>query len=191
MICLPWLAPVKNEPIQQYAKRMAAGIADENPILLGLSFGGMMAIEISKLIHTQQVILLSSIQSSAEMPGWMKWAGKLKLNKLLPMRSYKILEPIQNITMGVETKEDIAMVNNYRKNVSPVYLDWAIHEVLNWQNNWQPINIHHIHGNADKIFPLKKISPLHQTHIINGGGHFMVFNRAGDVSNAIQNVLAG
>ena len=86
MVCLPWLTPLKNETIHQYANRMSGGIADENPILLGLSFGGMMAIEISKLINTQQVILVSSIQSFTEMPWWMKLAGKLRLNRLLPLR---------------------------------------------------------------------------------------------------------
>ncbi len=191
MVCLPWLTPLKNETIHQYANRMSGGIADENPILLGLSFGGMMAIEISKLINTQQVILVSSIQSFTEMPWWMKLAGKLRLNRLLPLRPYKILEPIQNNRMGVETNEDIEMITNYRKNISPVYLHWAINEILNWQNNWQPPNIDHIHGGTDKIFPLKNLSPAHQTHVIKDGGHFMVFNRAGEVSNAIQNILAG
>lgn len=190
MMYLPWLTPIKYETIQQYAKRMAKDIKDQNPILLGLSFGGMMAIEISKIIQPQQVILISSIQSFIQLPRWMKWAGKLKLNKAFPMRSYKILAPIQNSKMGVETKEDIDMVSHYRKNVSPAYLDWAIHEVLNWQNNWQPVNIHHIHGDADKIFPLKKISQLHAMHIIKGGGHFMVYNRSAEVTKAIQNILS-
>ena len=32
-----------------------------NPILIGLSFGGMMCIEIAKLIPVEKVILISSI----------------------------------------------------------------------------------------------------------------------------------
>jgi pimeloyl-ACP methyl ester carboxylesterase len=103
LIHLPWLLPVQNETIEQYAKRMSENIKEENPVLMGLSFGGIVSIEIAKYTPAEKVILISSVKSSKEMPVWMKLAGKLRLNKIMPMRPYKILEPLQNYNLGATT----------------------------------------------------------------------------------------
>src|SRR6187402_1248228 len=80
--CLPWLTPEPGESINAYATRMRAEIIEENPILCGLSFGGMMSIEISKQIPVEKLILISSIKSVKELPRWMKTCGFLRLNRL-------------------------------------------------------------------------------------------------------------
>ncbi len=77
--------PLKNESIEQYAKRMSEKIHHENPVLIGLSFGGMMCIEIAKIINTDKIIIISSVKSFHEMPWWMRLAGKLKLYKIFPL----------------------------------------------------------------------------------------------------------
>ncbi|MBC7686938.1 MAG: alpha/beta hydrolase, partial [Aquabacterium sp.] len=135
---LPWLTPLPGEKIEGYAIRMSQPLVGKNPVLVGLSFGGMMSIEIAKLIPVEKVILISSIQSAAQLPRWMKAAGWLRLNKIFPMRSYKITEPIQNHFIGVSQPEEIELVRSYRKNAPQLYMDWAINEVLHWRNNWQP-----------------------------------------------------
>src|SRR5437764_2674 len=80
---IQWLIPEKNETIEHYAKKMIQQIHHENPIMIGLSFGGIMCIEISRQIKTELIILISSVKSSDEIPLWMKLSGKLKLNKII------------------------------------------------------------------------------------------------------------
>ncbi len=186
LVNLPWLLPIVNETIEQYAKRMSEGITDENPVFMGLSFGGMMSIEIAKLLPVDKIILISSIKSASELPFWMKGAGRLRLNKLFSMQSYKILEPIQNRFLGITDAEEVEMVRKYRKNAPVVYTNWAINEVLNWNNNWQPPVLFHIHGDNDKMFPIKRVSP---THIVKGGGHFMIMNKAAEISSLINEII--
>ncbi len=186
LICLPWLTPLPKENITEYATRMSKGITAENPILMGLSFGGMMSIEISKLIPVEKIILISSIKSNKEMPKWMRLAGSLKLNRILPMRSSRLTEPIQNRFIGITLPDEIELVRSYRKNAPQVYMDWAINEVLNWRNDLQPSPIYHVHGDADKIFPLDKLTP---NYIIKDGGHFMIMNKAEEVNAALQKIL--
>ena len=115
LVYLPWLQPLEKETIEDYAKRMCAGIKEQNPVLMGLSFGGMLCIEISKLIQVDKIIIISSVKSSKELPGWMKRSAKLGINKYFSMRSRKILEPIQNRFLGVSTPDEKAMIRNYRK----------------------------------------------------------------------------
>jgi pimeloyl-ACP methyl ester carboxylesterase len=186
LVHLPWLMPKVNEPIHVYARRMSENVTEQNPILLGLSFGGMMSIEIAKLLPAQKVIIISSVKSYKEMPFWMRAAGKIKLNKIIPMRSYRVMEPLQNYTMGISSKEDKEIVNRYRQHVSQPLLTWSVNTILNWQNDWQPPNIVHIHGDSDKIFPIKNIC---QMLSIKDGGHFMIFNKAKQVALVLGEVL--
>ncbi len=184
--CLPWLTPLPGETLKEYAIRMSKGITTEKPILMGLSFGGMMSIEIAKLLPVEKVILISSIKSDKELPRWMKVAGILRLNKIFPMRSFKLTEPVQNRFIGISMPDEIELVRSYRKNAPQQYMDWAINEVFKWRNDWQPPNLFHIHGDADRIFPINKIAP---TYIIKDGGHFMIMNKAAEVNAALQRIL--
>lgn len=186
IVYLQWLQPNKNETIQQYAARMLEQVQDENPTIAGLSFGGMMCIEMAKQKPFQKVILISSIPHCNCLPAWMKLAGKLKLNKMLPMKPYKIFQPLEDWNMGVESKEDKELVRHYRRTVDMQYIHWAINVILNWRNQWQPEHLYHIHGGKDRIFPVSK---THPSGIIKDGGHFMVFNRADAVSNMLQEIL--
>ena len=184
---IPWLRPHKNEKIEEYAKRMSGQIRHESPVLLGLSFGGMIGIEIAKQIPVQKLIIISAVKSTSELPRWMKVAGALYLNKLLPTGSYKLTEKIDNARLGVTTQEEMEMVKNYRRIADPVYMQWAISKVFNWKNQWHPQNIIHIHGDKDRVFPVRKVKPH---HIIKDGTHIMIYNRAREISEVISGELA-
>jgi pimeloyl-ACP methyl ester carboxylesterase len=188
LVHVPWLRPARQEDIATYATRMASAIVDENPIIVGVSFGGMVAIEIARLRPTRQVFIISSIKSGDELPVWMKLAGWLSLHKFIPVRSFKITEKIDNNRLGVSTPEEKMMVRNYRRNADQVYVNWAINEVLNWKNTWQPSRLVHIHGDRDRMFPIKRIRA---SHIVREGTHLMIYNRAGEISTIIQNELQG
>ena len=183
---VPWLRPHKKERIDHYAKRMAGAIDHPHPIILGVSFGGMMGIEISRQLNVKKLILISSIKSADELPRWMRVAGKLKLNKIIPARSYTFTERIDNYRLGVSNEEEKLMARAYRKSADAVYIDWAIHQVLNWNNYWQPDHLVHLHGDADRIFPVKKIS---KAHLIKGGTHMMIYNRSREICDFINEQL--
>src|SRR5579862_4896717 len=183
---LRWLTPEKNETIENYSIRMSLQIEDENPVLMGVSFGGMMAIEIAKRKQIQKIILISSVKSQKELPAWMRFCGKLNLNFLMPARSPKWFDPIADIYLGVANADEKLLAKNFREAVSPVYLHWAVDKVIKWKNAIQPTNIFHIHGTLDKTFPIKNIQP---THVIKNGGNFMVMNRADEISAIIENIV--
>lgn len=165
---------------------MGEKIQHPSPVLLGVSFGGMIGIEIAKQIPLAKLIIVSSIKTANELPGWMKLTGKFQLHKILPTRSYKITERYDNRRLGISNEEERKLVNAYREKMDPVYYNWAVHQVLNWKNNWYPADIVHIHGDHDKIFPVKNLDP---THIIRGGSHIMMLNKAEEVSQCINSVL--
>jgi len=183
---IQWKIPEKDETFPHYVRRMADEIHHPNPVLMGLSFGGMMSIEIAKIVPVSKVILLSSIATSKEMPWMMKLAGKLKLDKIVPLKPSKLLAPLENYNLGVKTPEEIKLVESYRKNIDPYYTSWAIDKIINWKNKWVPENLVHIHGDKDHIFPLRYVKA---DHIIAGGGHLFLMDKAAEVNEILKKEL--
>ena len=170
------------EKVMDYLKIDSADIA-------GYSFGGQVAYQfaIQSSKRLKKLIIISAVKSTSELPRWMKVAGALYLNKLLPTGSYKLTEKIDNARLGVTTQEEMEMVKNYRRIADPVYMQWAISKVFNWKNQWHPQNIIHIHGDKDRVFPVRKVKP---DHIIKDGTHIMIYNRAREISEVISGELA-
>lgn len=183
---IKWLMPDANETIQQYATRMRAGIKEENPLLMGLSFGGMLCTEIAKQIPVAKIILISSIKSSKELPFWMRAVATLKLNKIVPLKSTRLTQPIQNRMLGVQSEDEKILVASLRREADLPYTNWAVHQAINWKNDWQHPHIFHIHGDKDNMFPIKNIKA---DYTIKNAGHFMIMNRATEVSDCINEVL--
>lgn len=183
---LPWFTPEAKDTLTSYASKMADRIKHENPVLVGLSMGGMVSVEIGKLINVNKTILISTIKTKNEKPFYFKLAATLKLNKLLPATPYPWLEKFENYNLGINSEIDRELVKEYRKNLDPVFSKWALEEILNWQNDKSPENYLHIHGSNDHIFPIKYVTP---THTISGGGHMMIMNKAREINCIIKQFL--
>lgn len=183
---IQWKIPLPKETLVDYVARMAEEIVHPNPILTGVSFGGMVSIEIAKSIPVEKIILISSVKNFHEMPLLMRLAGKSKINKLVPLKPYSFLEPIENYNLGITNEEEKILAKEYRKNINPLYLDWAINEIVNWKNDWRPANLFHIHGSKDRIFPLKNIRA---DFVVPDGGHFMLMNKSESVNEILKEII--
>jgi pimeloyl-ACP methyl ester carboxylesterase len=188
-----WIPPSQGDTMHSYAQRLSTQLKHPEASLIGVSFGGMMAIELARILPVSNVILISSIKDHTELPFWLRTCGQCKIDSLLPEKrsittipGAKLIRPLQNYFLGVSTEEEKRIANEYRDNVDPVYLKWSINKVLNWRNDWLPSNLYHIHGDRDHIFPIKKVKP---THIIPNAGHFMVFNRYEEINAVLREVL--
>lgn len=186
LIILKWLIPHLHESFADYSRRMFDQVKEENPVLMGVSFGGMTCIEMANQFPVQKLILISSIKTEKELPLWMKGTGKLQLHRLLRPRPHPILYPIENFFLGAESKEDQEIANTFRKEVNPEYLQWAIHQIVSWKNVTIPQNYIHIHGTGDRLFPIGNVKA---DYVIRKGGHFMVYNKAVEISAIINREL--
>ena len=66
---LEWIDPFPNESIETYARRLSKGIDQDHPfILLGVSFGGIIAIEIAKITTPIHTIQISSVDNHHVLP---------------------------------------------------------------------------------------------------------------------------
>jgi len=179
---IDWIEAFENESLENYALRISEKITNENPILIGLSFGGMLAIEISKIIKVKKLILIASAKNRNELPEVYRIAGKLKLNKLIPNSILKHQNFITNWLFGIESEKEKQLFKSILIDTDSKFLKWAINEIVNWKNEISPENCIHIHGNNDRIIPIKNIEA---DFVIENGGHFITVNKANEIEKII------
>jgi len=181
---LEWITPLAvDETIESYAKRMCENIKHENPILIGCSFGGVVAQEMSKLINHKKRIIISSIKTKHELPARLKLAKKTKAYKLFPIKLVENIEDYDAYFFTDYLKKRSELYKKYLSVRDALYLQWAIYNMLSWPQEEPLKDVIHIHGDKDEIFPIKNI----KNHIeIANGTHIMVLDKAKSISSIIE-----
>lgn len=181
---LDWVLPTSiNESIQEYAKRLCLKVEHENPILVGVSFGGVMVQEMSKIINCKKVIIISSIKCNKELPRRLKLAQVTKAYKLFPSKVVENIESYERYFFNDYLKKRAALYKLYLSVRNKEYLQWAIYNVLHWQQKTPLENVLHIHGKKDEVFPIKHIK---NTIEIEQGTHVMILNKAKTISKILE-----
>lgn len=183
---IKWTTPAKDETLEEYAKSLLRQIDSERPILIGLSFGGMMAMEVAKHIATEKIIVIASAKTKNEIPFYYRLAGKLKLHRLIPKKGVTQTNFITDWFFGAESDADKILLKQILLDTDPVFLKWAIDKLANWNNTTVPKNTIHIHGTSDHVLPYTFVS---STITIKNGGHFMTLNKAEELNKILKQVL--
>lgn len=178
-----WILPDKKEDIESYAPKLIRQIKHDNPILIGLSFGGIIATEVAKLISVEKIILIASAKTKHEIPIYFRFAGKLRLHKLIPTKLLKIPNLLSFWFFGAENIEEKKILSEILKDTDENFLKWAIDAIVHWKNEIQHKNLTHIHGISDKILPNKFINSKIE---IKNGGHFMTLNKTKELDELIK-----
>ena len=187
VIPVDWIEPNQTDTLKTYAQKLIYqyNIVDRS-IVIGTSMGGMLAIEISKIVKLNKTILISSIKTSDEAPGYFKVFRNLPVFKLFPKKLFTSVGFMIKPIFGKMTDADAWLLNDMIKNSSPVFMKWAIGAVLKWESNEFLPNAYHIHGDKDLVFPYKNIN---NSILVKGGTHIMVYNRAKEINKLIKNIL--
>ncbi|GAA3516437.1 alpha/beta hydrolase [Aquimarina addita] len=172
---IPWKIPIKDENIQVYAKRMCKEVFHENCVLIGVSFGGIVAQEMSRFLDVKKLIIISSIKSKHELPSRLKVMGKIKAYKILPTFIISKIDNWEKLAFGDFAKKRAVMYQRYLSVNDKNYLDWSIKNIVCWDQEEVIEGIVHIHGDKDIIFPIQNIENCIK---VKNGTHVMIVNRA-------------
>jgi len=182
-----WITPEKRERLPDYAFRLTEQIDTRQPfILVGMSLGGIMAVEIAKRYAPVATILIGSIPVSSHLPGYYTVAGKLRLADLLPPSFFKRAATLKRL-LTREKNEDKAMIREVIRDGDPWFIKWGLKAVLEWRNEEIPHPLWHIHGARDEVFPIWFTKP---SHVIPRGGHMLVINHAAEVNRILGEILS-
>lgn len=183
MQVLPWLKPDKNEDLVHYARRMSEQIDQTEPYgLLGLSFGGMVAVEMSKFLNNRFTILLSTAEVYTETPKLHRTATQIV--RWLPASWCNPPNVFVDWFFGAK---DVKLLNAILDDTDPFFLKWAFLKVHSWRNKDRISNVLKVQGEKDMVFPARMSA--NSVHV-KDGRHFMVVDKAREVSEIINTWIA-
>lgn len=171
---LDWLLPNPGEDLQSYARRMCKRVEHEQPVLIGVSFGGVVVQEMARYMQVKRVVIISSVKSEKELPRRMRFARCTKLFKILPTSLAKYIDAFERVAVGEFAKKRVELYKKYMSITDSRYLDWAIEKMVCWDQPRPIPGVVHIHGDKDLIFPYKYIDGC---IVVPGGTHIMIINR--------------
>jgi pimeloyl-ACP methyl ester carboxylesterase len=180
-IVADYIPPEGNETLVSYASRMANRIP-ANSFVAGVSFGGIVALEIARVVRPQGCILISSIRKPAELPPWFRiWRA------LGGRRSNAFLQTIGTAASMVPRFACTSSTIRVTKlaGAGGRWHRWATASVLDWQPDpeFKACPLLQIHGSADSTFPIRYINP---DVTVVGGRHALTISHPKETAAAIR-----
>lgn len=187
-VYIKWERPLHKESLSEYAQRLIGQIDTSNPVLVGMSFGGIVAQEIAKIIPCEKVLLIASVKSQHEYDWKLKWVKYTKIYKAVPARLLKWSNRFSaDYYFGTKTKESSQLLHQIIKDTDPWFLTWAIDKIMTWEHDALNTSVVHLHGVEDRIFPADNITNV---QMVSGTGHFMIVDKHKEVSRWILDELS-
>ncbi|MFI5135800.1 MAG: hypothetical protein ACHQD9_08110, partial [Chitinophagales bacterium] len=173
--------------LQHYCGRLSSFIdaSDEN-IYIGVSFGGILAQEISKIIPAKKIIIISSIKSDKEKPAWFVLPKLIPLYSLIPSKALKNFLVFISEMVTHKTKEEKSRFRILVNEANDDVIRWGVKQVLIWKQAVPPAGTFHIHGDKDILFPIRRIKA---DYVIHGGAHFMIMRNVKEINQLLLSLL--
>jgi len=181
-IPISWIETYENENISQYSKRLSSIInTHEEFAILGVSFGGLVAVEISQQLNPTITILISSAETKDNLRAIYRAIGKLNILKLIPAFMFNPPRLIANWIFGakrIEILDQILTDTNFK------FAKWSAIQLTTWKNTRKvQNNIIKIEGSNDKLIPRTKDE---DSIVVENGEHFMIVDKADEISKIIN-----
>jgi pimeloyl-ACP methyl ester carboxylesterase len=195
--CPDWLSPHADEPFDGYTRRWAKQLHpdpdDDRPLFLGgVSFGGMVAMQMARHLTTTAVILIGSCRSSAAKPP--RWQTARRLGDMIPRRLFG-RRALAAAALWVSVLDRLdgphrSLMMKMAADSDPEHIRWSGHACADWdfdsgQDPGFP-PVHQIHGRLDAIIPLYPGDP---DTVIPDGRHLIHFSHRHTVNRYIMDVL--
>lgn len=184
LIYLPWLNVDPKTELKDFAQQYLELLPQNEKFgILGVSFGGLMAIELSKISKPEFTILISSTEGHHGIPSLFRALGKLGLSKILPSKFF--IPPIWLANYFFERK-DKDLLRKIILDSDPEFNKWSVNQLLQWRNHQKLNKVLHIHGKADKLIPCPNNPEIIK---IANAGHFMIHDEGPLLSQILDRFI--
>lgn len=187
-----WLVPRDHESLSSYAARMAAVIRARVPtgaemVLGGVSFGGMLAAEMSAILRPRTLVLIGSALSPREIAPGMRVAASL--GRFVPhamgARSKK-LGRVFIRQLGPMGRKDREFLETMIDAVPFSFLKWAGRAIFDWKGARPGCPVVRVHGDKDRIIPLPAAGV---DMVLKSAGHVPSVSHAEEVNAVLHRVM--
>jgi pimeloyl-ACP methyl ester carboxylesterase len=169
LVVPPWIDPKKSEPLPAYAARLASSLPiTHDTIVGGISFGGMLALEMARHTSPRAVILIASCRHPRAISAAARRFASVGLRLPLPNFASR-LAPLAIPALGPMGDEERRIILAMVDAVPLSFMRWGGRAILEWEGcESLPCPVFHIHGRRDRIIPIKAVAP---DVTVPGAGH--------------------
>lgn len=185
-VFVDWIKPQTKETLPHYAMRLKEKNIPPRSIVVGLSFGGMLATEMAKTFSDLQVILISAAKVRSELPWYYNIGKWLPVHRISPSSLQISTMLHMKWLFGLKSPAAKKIYEALIKRSDTKFNAWAIESILSWNNTVIPSNVYHIHGTADRVLPIRNIKA---DLLVENGGHLMVLEQAELISDILLNLI--
>jgi len=186
----PWITPRKDEPLPDYAARLAETIRPSHKLPLivgGVSFGGMVAYEMARHLQPDATVLIASCHSRQGLRPLHR-AGRWLL-PLVPVAAWDLAKlvsgPVVRMRISASRERQDLAIRMF-KEMDSRFMHWVLQAILRWHPS--PPNgtrVWHIHGRRDPLIPVRRVEA---DEVIADGGHMINVTHAQQVNAFIGRV---
>lgn len=186
-VSIRYPVPFKKETMHAYAHRLAQQIDTTKPFcLVGVSFGGMNAIEMGKFLHPQKIVLISSAKTKKELPVRYRFQKVIPIYALTGGRLMKRMANFARPIVEPDSKAQTPVFKSMIDAKDPQFMKRSVKMIIRWNNKTVPANVVHIHGDNDHTLPFRRIDNVVR---VEKGSHMMTLIRAEEVSRLVNAAL--
>lgn len=171
--CIDWPSYKGDASLPELARRVATHYRiKNNDILIGSSMGGMVALEISKLLHLDRVVLVGSAIDVSEMNSLLTF--------LTPFVDFAPIEFFQKLA----GRHDSLFQQMFASS-DAVFMRTMCKAISTWDGYPGNLsNVTRIHGEKDKVIKCPR-----DCHVIKRGGHLIPISHARECVDIIHRYI--
>ena len=184
----PDFIPVeKRESLQDYAGRFAADLARRHDLsqpffLGGVSFGGMVAVEMTRVLKPRAVLLVAACRSRRQVSRPFRVAELVVQGLPNPLGRALADGPVPWLFSKLERldENDQQLLTDIAAAADIEQVKRQAHAIARWDGERPTdVPVRSIHGRLDRVIPLKSIQA---DEVIEDGRHLIHLTHAGRVN---------
>ncbi len=188
-VFLEWIPNLPNEVFCEYVSRLIENQTfTEDDVAIGLSFGGLAAIEIAKHTPLNKVILISSFKDKKALKPHLKFLLELRLYNLMPNKKSKLFDKHFVKVFGNVSEEAKQGLIDMMNDTKQSFIKWALKQIrLSNYVDTTAFDLYNIIGTNDQL--LKPWSLPNNNFLVEKGGHLIVYENADEVNSILETLL--
>lgn len=191
LIIPDWPAPQPHETLRTCAQRWAMSLTPRRPLFIGgVSFGGMVALELARSLNANGVFLIASCRDSRYVNPAYRLLGAMARFFPMDLERWLIREIGGDGLAWLQelNQAEAALIRRVACDVDMPLLRWGGHQMLRWRfTEPLPCPVYQIHGARDDIiYPQPQQTDL----LILDAKHLIHITHAAKVNQFIRERMA-
>jgi pimeloyl-ACP methyl ester carboxylesterase/N-acetylglutamate synthase-like GNAT family acetyltransferase len=184
-----WLEPRPAETLAAYGHRMAAALRGygSSLVLGGVSFGGMVALEMARHLEPRAVILIASCTTGQALTPTARALARVGRRVPRALSVPPALAPLFAWAFGAGGGDERDLLVEVIRTSRPALVRWGLGAIAAWRPGAPPAcPVRHVHGAADRLL---RASRVHADRLLPGGGHLINLTHAEAVNAFVREVV--